>query len=375
VQQVQTRHTLALWLVACQPSSVAHTTFGGASDVTAAASSGAGSTTSAGTSTGSEGGSGGGSADTMPGPVSDLGGMPDFGDTSPVGCKGKIDFLFVISRSDNMGFRQEQLALAVPQFIDTIQSKFADFDYHIMVVTGDDWWGSDICESVCPDLSCKIGDSCCDGGGADKVGQPCCASPDYPCDKQDLVTTCDWLWGAGEVFPAGNGGASNKPCPVEGGRRYLVKGQTDLKGTFECIARVGSSGWGALGQALAAAVQHNLNGPGGCNGGFLRDEALLMVTFVATNPDQPGTGSKGTPAEWAQAVIDAKHGDDKSVVMFNIGAQDCAPDDPDDRLCVVTRMFPFHHLLDVLVADWGPGFAQAASLVETACAGFTPPPG
>jgi hypothetical protein len=158
-----------------------------------------------------------------------------------------------------------------------------------MVVTGDDWWGSPACNESCPDLSCKVGDSCCEWGDADKVGKPCCDSPDYPCDKQDLVTTCDWLWGAGEVFPAGSGGASNKPCPVEGGRRYLVKGQTDLKGTFECIAKVGSSGWGALGQALAAAVQHNLNGPGGCNGGFLRDDALLMVTFIATNPDVPGT--------------------------------------------------------------------------------------
>jgi hypothetical protein len=44
-------------------------------------------------------------------------------------------------------------------------------------------------------------------------------------------------------------------------------------------------------------------------------------------------------------------------------------------MCVVTKMFPFHHLLYVEIADWGPGFAQAASLVETACAGFTPPPG
>ena len=249
---MQTRHTLALWLVACQPSSVAYTSFGGASVVGTTAVTG--STTVAGTSTGSESGAVGESADTMPGPVNDLGGMPDFGDTSPVGCRGKIDFLFVLSRHPNMAFRQQQLALAFPQFIDTIQSKFADFDYHIMVVTGDDWWGSEICDSVCPDLSCKIGDPCCDSGGADQVGKPCCASPDYPCDKQDLVTTCDWLWGAGEVFPAGNGGASNKPCPVEGGRRYLVKGQTDLKGTFECIAKVGSSGWGSLGQALASGM-------------------------------------------------------------------------------------------------------------------------
>ncbi len=49
---------------------------------------------------------------------------------SPVGCKGKIDFLFVISRYADMQYRQEQLAVAVPQFIETIQSKFKDFDYH-----------------------------------------------------------------------------------------------------------------------------------------------------------------------------------------------------------------------------------------------------
>jgi hypothetical protein len=82
-------------------------------------------------------------------PVRDLGGMPDFGDGSPVGCKGKIDFLFVISRQANMQYRQAQLAAAFPQFIDTIKSKFADFDYHIMVVTGDDGWGNDFCTELC----------------------------------------------------------------------------------------------------------------------------------------------------------------------------------------------------------------------------------
>jgi hypothetical protein len=36
-----------------------------------------------------------------------------------------------------MESRQAQLALAVPQFIDAIEAKFDDFDYHIMVVDGD----------------------------------------------------------------------------------------------------------------------------------------------------------------------------------------------------------------------------------------------
>src|SRR5690606_11282151 len=66
-------------------------------------------------------------------PSPDLGG-PDFGDPHPVGCKGKIDFLFVISRLGYMEEMQQRLIEAFPQFIATIESKFADFDYHIMVV-------------------------------------------------------------------------------------------------------------------------------------------------------------------------------------------------------------------------------------------------
>jgi len=53
----------------------------------------------------------------------------------------------------------------------------------------------------------------------------------------------------------------------------------------------------------------------------------------------------------------------------------CEDDDPNNRLCVVTELFPFHHQESILVADYGPAFDQAASLVESACAGFTPPPG
>ena len=315
-------------------------------------------------------------------PPLDLGVVPDFGDGAPAGCKGKIDLLFVISRDANMAARQGQLALAVPQFIDTIAAKFADFDYHIMVIDGDgpppeSWWGSSVCNEVCPNLGCKVGEDCCPIDNVKFLGQPCCDDPNYPCDKLDLVTACDEAWGAGTVFPAGKFTA-DKPCPIDGGRRYLVKGQTDLAETFECIAMVGKSGYGALGQALTAAMQKPINDPGGCNPDFLREDALLMVTFIATNPDEDGPlGSEGSPSEWAQAVIDAKHGDKNSVVMLNIGGCDCPPHEgvchPDDRLCVVTEMFPYHLQEDGLVDDYGPAFAKAANLVETACSGFVVP--
>jgi hypothetical protein len=392
VPSMGSRNILALLLAtACQASPMGHTGFGSSPDATTApaASTGEGSTSSSssGTSTGEASGSAGASAGTTAEPVRDLGGMPDFGDGSPVGCKGKIDFLFVISRQALMRLRQEQLTAAFPQFIDTIKSKFADFDYHIMVVTGDDGWGNEMCTDLCPTVDCKVGEPCCSWYDPGWVGEQCCDLM-YPCQDLDLVTQCDRTWGAGEVFPAGPNNEANKPCPIDGGRRYLVTGQSNLEETFACIATVGTSGWDALGQALTAAMQSNINDPGGCNNGFLRKDALLMVTFIATNPDEPEFGSKGTPAEWAQAVVDAKQGDEKSVVMFNIGGckyldqygDQCllVPDGechPIDRLCQVTTMFPYHHSENALVADYGPAFAEAASLVETACAGFTPPPG
>jgi len=314
-------------------------------------------------------------------PVRDLGVAPDFGVDSPVGCKGKIDLLFVISRRSGMQYRQAQLAAAFPQFIDTIQSKFADFDYHIMVVDGDgesnnngEGWGNPICNELCPNLACKVGEPCCGWDPPDAKGTPCCAAPDYPCQDLDLVTTCDWAWGTGTMFPAGTNGEANKPCPIDGDLRYLVKGQSNLKETFVCIATVGTSGNSQLGQSFTAAMQSNINDPGGCNNGFLRKDALLMVTFISSLGDYGIQGSEGTPDKWAQAVLDAKHGDDKSIVMLSILNTE-AQWEPYDRIGTLAKMFPYHHLEDKLAADYGPAFALAASLVETACAGFTPPPG
>ncbi|HEY0135606.1 MAG TPA: hypothetical protein VGB85_16090 [Nannocystis sp.] len=371
-----TRHTWTLLLVtACQGSTANQTGFGSGPEPTTTplASTGEGSTSSSSTGTSTSEGSGSGSsaADTSAEPPRDLGVMPDFGNGAPIGCQGKIDLLFVISRHGNMLYRQEQLALAFPQFVAAIEAKFTNFDYHIMVVTGDPGWGNDTCTQVCPTPTCKIGEDCCPLSPQNgDTGQPCCHMPDYPCQDLDLVTPCDRTWGAGEVFPAGTA-TQNKPCAIDGDRRYLVKGQTDLAETFECIATVGASGYDLLGQALTAAMQKPINDPGGCNNGFLRDDALLMVTFISTTADTP-TDSEGTPAEWAKAVLDAKHGDDRSVVAFDIGGggPECLYY---DRICHMTEAFPYHHHVYVEEADYGPGFLAAASLVETACAGFVVP--
>ncbi len=327
------------------------------------------SSTTAG-STSSESGVG----ETTTQPVLDLGTMPDLGDGTPVGCQGKIDLLFVISRSGLMESRQAQLVKAFPKFIETIEAKFDDFDYHIMVIDGDDEWGSYHCTNDCPVLDCKIGDKCCEINTVppEEFGKPCCGVPEaYPCGYLDVLPDCELTMGAGTLFPAGDH-ASNKLCPIDGGRRYMVKGQTDLEGTFACVGKVGINGRGQLGEALTAAMQKSINDPGGCNAGFLRNDALLMVTFIQTNPDEGGGGldSEGYAQDWAKAVLDAKHGDPESVVMLTFAYPNW---DVWDEIYKLVKMFPYNKVDDTGSDDYGTAFAEAASLVETACAGYVAP--
>ena len=267
---------------------------------------------------------------------------------------------------------QAQLVNAFPKFIETIESKFDDFDYHIMVVDGDDDWGSYHCNNDCPVLDCKIGDKCCEINTEppEKNGEPCCGVPDdYPCGYLDVLPDCETRIGAGTLFPAGDY-ASNKLCPIAGGRRYMMKGQADMADTFTCVGKVGVNGGGKLGEALTAAMQKNLNGPGGCNDGFLREDALLMVTFIGGDLGGGNLESDGYAEDWANAVLDAKHGDPESVVMLTFIYPGW---EATDQIWKLVKMFPYNKVDDTGMDDYSPAFAEATTLVETACAGFVAP--
>ena len=311
--------------------------------------------------------------------ILDVGPDMDLGDGKPIGCKGKIDFLFVISRYGGMEGFQAQLLDAFPKFVDTIQEKFSDFDYHIMVVDGDAEWGLDYCTENCPALDCKVGEPCCPLSACPKCTNPinlgdlCCGIEDYPCDY--TPTACDEMMGAGVVLPAA-GDAANKLCPIDGGRRYMVKGQNDLQGTFKCAAQVGSSGWARMGEALSFAVAPWMNDRGGCNDGFIREDALLMVTLISNTYDIEGTApssQQGNPDTWMDAVRKAKHDDLESVVALGILPTDGPGCNAKDRLCQMLELFPYAVNRDIWDKDYGPFFDEAAELVETACAEFIPP--
>lgn len=339
---------------------------------TAADSTGASAGSSSTSSTSTSGGTGTGET-TL---VLDVGVMPDLGSGTPLGCKGKIDLLFVISRTHLMENSQLKLINAFPKFIDTIESRFDDFDYHIMVIDGDDEWGSEHCNNHCPVPDCKIGEPCCSSNddASAILGDPCCGVEDYPCWYLDALPECETKIGTGSVFPAGHS-THNKPCPIEGGRRYMVKGQKDLAGTFACAAQVGLNGLGKLGEALTAAMQKQINkDPAGCNRGFLRDDALLMVTFIQANPDHGGgyLESEGFAEDWAKAVLDAKHGDPESVVMLAFGSY--PKWEGYDEIWRMAKMFPYSQSAPLFNSlDLGPAFEEAAGMVEAACAGYVAP--
>ena len=336
--QTETSGFTTMPVMTTTPASTSSTTAGdsssGSGQSGSTSTSGAASTTSTDTSVG-------GSGTTL---LLDVGSDMDIGDAKPPGCKGKIDFLFVISRAWTMKTAQEQLIAAFPMFIETIESKFAAFDFHIMVIDGDHEWGLEPCDADC-----------------EKQGS--CAVPDYPCDLLDLVTTCDRTIGAGNVFAAG-GYASNKPCDIAGGRRYLTKDQPNLTETFACVAKLGISGTDLMGEALTMAMKPEINAPGGCNAGFLRDDALLMVTFIGGYD----YNSKWDPGTWAANVLKAKKDDPGAVVMLSILDPTCPPP---DRICELVKKFPYNMVADGDL-DFGLAFDAATDLVEVACAEYIP---
>ena len=67
---------------------------------------------------------------------------------------------------------------------------------------------------------------------------------------------------------------------------------------------------------MVAALQPKINDPQdeyACNGGFLRDDALLVVTLIQDTYD---SDSMGTPDDWIAALRTAKHDDDDAFMVL-----------------------------------------------------------
>lgn len=273
-----------------------------------------------------------------------------------------IDFLFVIDNSVSMRNEQEALINSFPGFISTIEATVdASSDYHIMVTDTDDW-------GRCTADNCQT--------GAMSADTLCIAAADgYACNTS--FDACDKTIGAGVVHPAGEG-ASNELCTIYGGNRYIVEGEPDLNGTFACMARVGLAGHPSERpmDSLVAAMSDELNDPGGCNEGFLRDHAILVVTFIS---DDPWYEDEGDPQSWYDAVLAAKGGDPDAVAVLGLtpnfdGCRDGAGPPKGEHWSEFVALWGDHGLeASVCAEDYTQFFEDAVAVVDLTCDEFQPP--
>lgn len=160
--------------------------------------------------------------------------------------------------------------------------------------------------------------------------------------------------------------------------------QPELGATFSCLAERGVEGSGIevpIANVLKA-LSPDLNGTDMCNAGFLRRDAVLVLTILSDEDDGKrwGRGTLGDPADWYQQVVDAKGGDPGAVVALGlIGETPAAPCVTGDaleapRLQAFFDAFGGQGLVgSICDTDYGPLFDTAVELIDGTCDDFVPP--
>jgi len=273
------------------------------------------------------------------------------------GCQ-KIDFLFVIDSSESMKSHQQNLIDSFPGFVTAIEGAVLADDWHVMVVDTDGQWNGSDCANACNTLGSCPGEPAFD-----------CATPP--------PALCDITIGSGMVAPYGEG-ATNQDCGL-GGERFIDASAPDLSATFGCVAQVGVDGSSQehTAEALVRSLSPELRDPGACNAGFLRDDAILVVTLITDEPDDV---SPDDPPAWYDAVVAAKNGDDTAVVVLGLlpdadGAEAPVCDDPvaAPRLTELLAAFPASTRGSVCAPDYSPFLVSAVEVIADTCDGFEPP--
>jgi hypothetical protein len=285
-------------------------------------------------------------SDTTEGAIFDLGTPSDLGE--PVGCNA-VDFLFVVDDSSSMSEHQQNLIDNVPAFVDGIQATLGQVDsYQVGVVATDPYSGN-------PGQCIVLG---------------------------ALVTSTE------DQGPD----SSNMICgPYADGFNYMTQND-DLTQAFGCAAQVGTMGNGFERpmEAMVQTLGKSLDVPGGCNEGFLRDDALLVIVVITDEYDGPGDPealnpardpptSLGDPQSWYDAVVMAKLGVPQNAAALVITNYDDGPCPPADlghdgaNLVEWVEQFGENGFLGgICEPDYGPMFAEATGIIEMACHNFQP---
>lgn len=138
---------------------------------------------------------------------------------------------------------------------------------------------------------------------------------------------------------------------------------------------------------LMGALDPKNLAPSGCNAGFLRPDALLVLVMISDEDDvrendcdTMGTGgtcgSPGTPADWAATVVKAKGGHPENVMVLSLLSRKIGvcSNTVTVNLSSFTRRFdPNGFIGDVCDASYDKFFTDALPLLDKACVSFVPP--
>jgi hypothetical protein len=154
-----------------------------------------------------------------------------------------------------------------------------------------------------------------------------------------------------------------------------------LTSAFQCAAKVGSDGNNDERpmSAMVSAVSDDLAQPGACNEGFVREDAILVVTIITDEEDDDSTG---IPDGWYSNLIASKAGDETAIVMLglindNDAAQPLCPAESQDpaKIREFVDRFPNSIRGSVCEPSYNDFFQQAVDLIDTTCDEFSPPEG
>ena len=229
------------------------------------------------------------------------------GACAALGCN-KVDILFVVDNSLSMGSAQRALSEAFPTFFDRITTQLKDTDFHLMLVDTDASGYERTCASSCPTPDFDASDST----------EASLVCRGFSCASINERGACDVTLGAGVTYPVGTN-TSNRNCNFPAGRRYLTSKDENLAERFLCSAAVGTAGNGderPIGAMLAALEVESQKG--GCNEGFLRDDALLVVVIVSDAGSTASELDTASTAEWRNRLLALKCGREEGVVVTTI---------------------------------------------------------
>jgi hypothetical protein len=255
----------------------------------------------------------------------------------PTKCD-KVDFLYVVDNSASMADKQEILARSFDGFSEIVTETLGTNDHHIMVIDTD---------------SRNINDGL---------------------TGLDDLDACVGILGAGL-----RNGAEGESCGIEGPQRYMLDRQSNPEDTFSCLAKVGIFGDADESpvDALLAATGAVASEIGDCNDGFLRDDAVLVVTIITDEEDEV---TPGTPAQWKRELLRAKDDREEAIVVLgllsDIDVAGGLPGGPCDEasggaaaplLQSFVSSFERGSMGSVCASDYSAFFAQAVSVIDTAC--------